>query len=199
MSLGGCCSWSRCWYRRVERRRNDPRVGLAPGYFPWTEATSNIDHLDNDPRVARSTRRPATSGSSTPTSPSPVTNAIVGSFNGFQVYDMSDPTNPTLRRRSCALAARVTRRCTATCCSCPWRRPGAGSTAAPRAPPEPVNPDRFRGVRIFDISDIDNPVQLPGVQTCRGSHTHTIVTSPRDKKNIYIYNSGTAGSERQRS
>ena len=56
-----------------------------------------------------------------------------------------------------------------------------------------MNPDRFRGVRIFDISDLDNPVQLPGVQTCRGSHTHTIVTSPRDKKNIYIYNSGTSG------
>ena len=52
---------------------------------------------------------------------------------------------------------------------------------------------RFRGVRIFDISDIDNPVQLPGVQTCRGSHTHTIVTDPDDTENIYIYNSGTAG------
>ena len=48
-------------------------------------------------------------------------------------------------------------------------------------------------MRIFDISDIDNPVQLPGVQTCRGSHTHTIVTDPDDPENIYIYNSGTAG------
>ncbi len=46
------------------------------------------------------------------------------------------------------------------------------------AAPGAVNPERFRGVRIFDISDIDNPVQLPGVQTCRGSHTHTLVTDP---------------------
>ena len=56
-----------------------------------------------------------------------------------------------------------------------------------------MNPERFRGVRIFDISDLDNPVQLPGVQTCRGSHTHTLVTDPDDPENIYIYNSGTAG------
>ena len=48
-------------------------------------------------------------------------------------------------------------------------------------------------MRIFDISDIDNPVQLPGVQTCRGSHTHTLVTDPDDPDNIYVYNSGTAG------
>ena len=56
-----------------------------------------------------------------------------------------------------------------------------------------VNPDRFRGVRIFDISDLDNPVQLPGVQTCRGSHTHTLVTDPDDPANVYVYNSGTSG------
>jgi hypothetical protein len=53
--------------------------------------------------------------------------------------------------------------------------------------------ERFRGVRIFDISDLSNPVQLPGVQTCRGSHTHTVVTDPDDAENVYIYNSGTAG------
>ena len=55
-----------------------------------------------------------------------------------------------------------------------------GTQGAPGA----VNPERFRGVRIFDISDIDNPVQLPGVQTCRGSHTHTIVTDPDDASNV---------------
>ena len=48
-------------------------------------------------------------------------------------------------------------------------------------------------MRIFDISDLDNPVQLPGVQTCRGSHRHTLVIDPDDPHNIYIYNSGTAG------
>src|SRR5436190_12065666 len=52
--------------------------------------------------------------------------------------------------------------------------------------------DRFRGVRIFDISDIKNPKQLAAVQTCRGSHTHTLVVDPNDKNNVYIYVSGTS-------
>jgi hypothetical protein len=52
--------------------------------------------------------------------------------------------------------------------------------------------DRFRGVRIFDISDITNPKQVGAVQTCRGSHTHTLVTDPNDPNNVYIYVSGTS-------
>jgi hypothetical protein len=52
--------------------------------------------------------------------------------------------------------------------------------------------DRFRGVRIFDISDITNPRQVAAVQTCRGSHTHTLVFDPNDKDNVYIYVSGTS-------
>ena len=56
--------------------------------------------------------------------------------------------------------------------------------------PEPPSKDRFRGIRIFDISDILHPKQLPGVQTCRGSHTNTLVTDPNDKNNIYLYVSG---------
>ncbi len=52
--------------------------------------------------------------------------------------------------------------------------------------------DRFRGVRIFDISDVQNPKQVAAVQTCRGSHTHTLVTDPNDKENVYIYVSGTS-------
>ena len=52
--------------------------------------------------------------------------------------------------------------------------------------------DRFRGVRIFDISDISNPRQVAAVQTCRGSHTHTLVVDPNDKDNVYIYVSGTS-------
>ena len=52
--------------------------------------------------------------------------------------------------------------------------------------------ERFRGVRIFDISDIRNPKQVAAVQTCRGSHTHTLVLDPNDKENVYIYVSGTS-------
>jgi len=60
-----------------------------------------------------------------------------------------------------------------------------------RRPPA-AQKDRFRGVRIFDISDIRNPKQVAAVQTCRGSHTHTLVVDPKDKDNVYIYVSGTS-------
>src|SRR5262249_57335570 len=62
-----------------------------------------------------------------------------------------------------------------------------------RRPLPPPNPDRFRGVRIFDVSDLSNPKQVAGVQSCRGSHTHTLVINPKDKDNVYVYISGTRG------
>ena len=55
-----------------------------------------------------------------------------------------------------------------------------------------VSSERFRGVRIFDISDISRPKQVAAVQTCRGSHTHTLVVDPNDQRNIYVYVSGTS-------
>jgi hypothetical protein len=57
--------------------------------------------------------------------------------------------------------------------------------------PTPPSPDRFRGVRIFDIGDLKNPKQVAAVQSCRGSHTHTLLIDPKDKDNIYVYISGT--------
>jgi hypothetical protein len=57
---------------------------------------------------------------------------------------------------------------------------------------ERVSNERFRGIRIFDITDLKNPRQLAAVQTCRGSHTHTLVVDPKDKANVYIYGSGTS-------
>ena len=74
-----------------------------------------------------------------------------------------------------------------------------GFAPNPPRPPDQTGPnfpvpqkDRFRGVRIFDISDIRNPKQVAAIQTCRGSHTHTLVVDPKDKNNVYIYVSGTS-------
>jgi hypothetical protein len=85
----------------------------------------------------------------------------------------------------------------------PNGRLDCGTQGFPPAPPPPPGEekkptvpapqkDRFRGVRIFDISDIRNPRQVAAVQTCRGSHTHTLVVDPKDKNNVYIYVSGTS-------
>jgi hypothetical protein len=71
--------------------------------------------------------------------------------------------------------------------------PGAPPAARPARAPDPASHDREKGVRIFDITDIHNPKQVADVQTCRGSHTHTLVVDPKDKDNIYVYVSGSAG------
>ena len=55
-----------------------------------------------------------------------------------------------------------------------------------------VSPERFRGLRILDISDLTRPVQVGAVQTCRGSHTHSVVAGPGDDGKIIVYNSGTS-------
>ena len=55
-----------------------------------------------------------------------------------------------------------------------------------------VNAERFRGVRIFDITDLNAPRQIAAVQTCRGSHTHTLVPHPTDPKVLYVYGQGTS-------
>jgi hypothetical protein len=58
---------------------------------------------------------------------------------------------------------------------------------------EEASAERFRGVQIFDISDISAPRQIAAIQTCRGSHTHTLVPHPTDENVLYIYNSATSG------
>ena len=69
--------------------------------------------------------------------------------------------------------------------------PQPGAQGAGRRGPPPPSPDRFRGVRIFDIGDMANPKQVAAVQSCRGSHTHSLLIDPKDKENVYIYISGT--------
>jgi hypothetical protein len=176
---------------------DDPRVGLDPGYFPWSEASSNIELLNNDPRVPPFDAPPTGfTGIAFANSDLAFTgnHAIVGSFNGFQIYDISNPENPVLSRAFVCPGGQgdpsVFGDLLFISVEEPRGRIDCGTQGTGTAA---VSAERFRGVRIFDISDIDNPVQLPGVQTCRGSHTHTLVTDPDDPDNIYVYNSGTAG------
>ena len=171
----------------------DPRIDLEAGYLDAEEAARNIERLANVPRQGPFDSEPGNFGFLNSDLAFTGDRAIMGSFHGFQVYDISDPADPRLTSSFVCpggqgdvsvygdllfMSVEETR-----------GRIDCGTQGAPGA----VNPERFRGVRIFDISDLDNPVQLEGVQTCRGSHTHTLVTDPNDDANIYVYNSGTAG------
>jgi hypothetical protein len=120
-------------------------------------------------------------------------NVIQGNYNGFQIWDISNPAAPRLRIAKLCPASQsdvsVFRNLLFVSAEAQTARLDCGTTA----PRETVSKDRIRGLRIFDITDIDNPKYLANVQTCRGSHTHTVVTDPKDPNNIYVYISGTSG------
>src|SRR6185369_1916023 len=130
-----------------------------------------------------------------------------GNFYGVSIYDISNPTNAKLITTMVCPGGQgdpsVYKNLLFMSVEMPNGRLDCGTQGFPPAPPpapgeekKPTIPapqkDRFRGVRIFDISDIRNPRQVAAVQTCRGSHTHTLVVDPKDKDNIYIYVSGTS-------
>jgi len=128
---------------------------------------------------------------------------FVGNYDGVNIYDISDPTKIRLvssilcpggqgdvsvyghllfmsveamnGRLDCGMGG----------------FPPASSVPAPgmpfSLPPSISSPERIRGIRIFDFSNLSEPRQVADVQTCRGSHTHTLVLDPRDEKNVYLY------------
>ena len=165
----------------------DPRVGLKAGMNDAQEALWNMRKL--------STSLPTAQFKGSTNSDLAFTGkyAIQGNYNGWQIWDISTPSAPTLR----------------TSYYCPASQSdvsvyknllfvsGEGTTGridcGAQGVREAVSKDRLRGLRIFDITDIGNPKNVGNVQTCRGSHTHTVLADPKDPDNVYVYISGSAG------
>ncbi len=135
------------------------------------------------------------------------THLFQGNFYGVNFYDISDPAKVSLITTLVCPGGQgdvsVYRNLLFMSVEMPNGRLDCGTQGFPPSPPPApghehdhrvpaASPDRFRGVRIFDISDIKNPKQVAAVQTCRGSHTHTLVVDPNDPDNVYIYVSGTS-------
>ncbi len=173
----------------------DPRVGLAPG---WMDAESAIWNLE---LVATTPRPEGFFNPETPRQGAGFSNTDLafrgdylfqGNYNGFQVYDISDPRDIELHVAVVCpggqgdvsihgdllfMSAQETR-----------GRLDCGTEGVR----DSVSAERFRGVRVFDLSNLEAPRQVAAVQTCRGSHTHTVVTDPDDDENVYVYVSGTS-------
>ncbi len=130
-----------------------------------------------------------------------------GNFYGANIYDISNAANATLLTTLVCPGGQgdlsVYGKLLFMSVEMPNGRLDCGTQGFPAEPPPAKGPekerkppaaqkDRFRGIRIFDISDLRNPKQVAAVQTCRGSHTHTLVVDPNDKENVYIYVSGTS-------
>jgi hypothetical protein len=146
------------------------------------------------------------------------THLFQGNFYGMNIFDISNPANTKLLTSMVCPGGQgdvsVYKNLMFMSVEMPNGRLDCGVEGFPPEPPPPADADkgkedkdkdkekkrkipaaqkeRFRGVRIFDISDIKNPKQVAAVQTCRGSHTHTLVLDPNDKDNVYIYVSGTS-------
>jgi len=135
------------------------------------------------------------------------THLFQGNFYGVNIYDISNPAKTSLLTSMVCPGGQgdvsVYGNLMFMSVEMPNGRIDCGTQAFPPEPaPEPGHEkerrlpvpqkERFRGVRIFDISDIKSPKQVATVQTCRGSHTHTLVVDPNDDNNVYIYVSGTS-------
>ena len=117
---------------------------------------------------------------------------FVGNFNGFNAYDVSSGTPRLVMSVVCPGGqGDVSVHGNLLFMSVEQNRGrlDCGTSGAEGD----VNAERFRGVRIFDISDLNAPRQIAAVQTCRGSHTHTLVPDPADPRSLYVYNQGTSG------
>jgi hypothetical protein len=167
----------------------DPRVGLpaAANGQPAAEAIWNLRKLSTTPPGDQF--KGATNADLTFTGKY----VIQGNYNGPEIWDISDPRNPVLAASYFCPASQndvsVYRNLLFVSSESNTGRLDCEAGGAPG----PVSHDRMRGIRIFDISDVTNPVYIHSVQTCRGSHTHTVLASPRDTENVYVYVSGSAG------
>jgi hypothetical protein len=119
--------------------------------------------------------------------------AIQGNYNGYQVWDISNPSKPTLKTAYVCPASQSDVSVYKNLLFVSGEGTGARIDCGTEPVRDTVSKERLRGLRIFDISDISNPKNVGNVQTCRGSHTHTVLVDPKDPDNVYVYISGSAG------
>jgi hypothetical protein len=188
----------------------EPARGAASSEQPGTAAAPS----DADPTTSSTAAAAATDGSSASTqkprapafdpklaNQASFTNSdlafagrhmFIGNYHGFNIYDVEEPKSPQLVASIVCPGGQgdvsVYRHLMFMSVEQVRGRLDCGTQGVMTA----VSNERFRGVRIFDITDIKKPRQVAAVQTCRGSHTHTLVPDPKDPETVYVYGSGTS-------
>jgi len=172
----------------------DPRVGLRAGWMDAGQATWNMTLVSATEPPDGFIDRSKPGDFAYINSDLAFTGHYVvqGNFWGIQIWDVSDSAHPhAVTALVCPGSQNdvsVYRNLLFVSVESPAGRVDCGTQGVQ----DSVSPDRMRGIRIFDISDVTHPKQIADVQTCRGSHTHTVVTSPDDPDDVYIYVSGQA-------
>jgi uncharacterized protein (DUF305 family) len=117
---------------------------------------------------------------------------VAGNYHGFNIYGLTDPRAPALLSSVVCPGGQGDVSIVGHLLIYSVEQTRGRVDCGLQGVAEPSSDARFRGIRIFDVSDLRAPRQVAAVQTCRGSHTHTVVTDPDDDGNFYVYGAGTA-------
>ena len=165
---------------------DDPRVGLEAGLFDAEEAIWNLHMVATVPPsenfIGVTNSDLAFKGNY----------VFQGNYNGVQIWDVSDPSSPILAKEYVCPASQSDVSVYENLLFVSGEGTGGRLDCGTQGVQESVSHDRLRGIRIFDITDVLDPQYIHNVQTCRGSHTHSLLKAPGDDENIYVYVSGSA-------
>jgi hypothetical protein len=175
-------------------RTDDPRARLKAGYDNAGTATKNLKFVVHEPIMASFYDSATARKNEFVNADMAFQGNYVfqGNYYGFQVWDISNPKKPILRTSFVCPGGQGDPSVYHNLLFISVEETSGRLDCGREGVTDTVSTERFRGVRIFDISDLDHPKQVAAVQTCRGSHTHTLVTDPNDDQNVYIYVSGTS-------
>ncbi len=166
---------------------SDPRNTLKAGLFDAAEYASNLKV------VAKAVSPKGFLGETNSDLAFTGNYVIQGNYNGPVVWDISNPSAPTLVVAYECPASQNDVSVYKNLMFMSAEAMNGRVDCKPGGVKDVVSKDRVRGVRIFDITNIREPKLVANVQTCRGSHTHTVLEDPKDKDNVYIYVSGSSG------
>ncbi|MEP1151346.1 MAG: hypothetical protein ABJH08_06415 [Balneola sp.] len=170
----------------VDSPSPDPRVGLKAGLFDAEQATWNLEVKSQTP--------PPKDFLGVTNSDLAFTGkyAIQGNYNGVMIWDISNPSEPVLVKEYLCPASQSDVSVYGNLMFVSGEGLSGRLDCGTEGVDQAVSQDRLRGIRIFDISDIQQPKYISNVQTCRGSHTHSVLKDPNDDDNVYVYISGSA-------
>jgi hypothetical protein len=120
------------------------------------------------------------------------THVVVGNYHGFNIYDVENVRKPRLMTSIVCPGGQGDVSVWGNLLFMSVEQTRGRLDCGLQGVTETVSKDRFRGVRIFDISDLRKPRQVAAIQTCRGSHTHTLVPDPKNPSHLFVYGSGTS-------
>jgi len=172
----------------------DPRVGLKAGWFDAGQALWNMRLVANQP-PSKDFLNASTPGDRRLVSSDLAFSGnyvMQGNYSGYQVWDVANPGKPALKQAYVCPGSQSDVSIYKNLAFVSGEAVSGRLDCGLQGVPDSVSTERLRGIRIFDITELTKPKYITNVQTCRGSHTHTVVSDPKDPAHVYVYVSGSA-------